>query len=969
MMFFGKNKAANLPADGAQPKRRSVLGMMFNPDIGASLRPLGETTSIFVQLIAMIFAMNGLFPKDHPALKGVAGAKLTLSEILNTAWSGLSFTKAGLPKIALFFAVAGTLAFSVLAVITIFLLMFVGHAHAATSFFTPPDPTNDLAQGWMNFLFKATPLPNYVAQNSASISQYTGVQQALITALSFYSGAILIFAGVILFYHLVSMVVETAHTGVPMGKRANQIWAPIRLVVAIGLLVPVAASGLNCGQYIAIQFAEWGSGLASNVWDKFVTSFAGVSYVSPPAGDVEHLAETIVQIAACTQIYNYNVQTAAFQSPGGSLASDIINQQNIDLSQLSTNDKTGSFFAPATSREHVCGGFIIPNPPPMPAGSLGANVASAVQTVQEQALLDAIQEANTQVNSALFSSPSCSPTAPCFMNPSLQPAFKDIIGDVASKYQTEVSQGVGRAVQNLISVANQGPPGQFSWSELGWVSAGAYLNNIAHTQAEIEAAVRGSLPKMEPPTLGFEYGNADDQITAGLDYAAFMTWANTATDRAPYGGSVAGNAAVAQSCAGQGIFSDLKSFLNNSLKGLKDGDGLVDILFRIADYTAAMNCVWTPQVNAGSTFSLGVQLNSGDPFAAMVRLGHANLNTSYDLLQDIIGGELIGKGALAGVSLIPAITGWASGAGSQNRWINGMRAGTNATTALGNGAIDIIVSLVSFMGLIFFAGGFTLAYFLPLIPFLRFFFNILTWVVMVLESVIMMPLVALAHLNPEGDGLPGANAKNGYFFLFGIMLRPVLMVFGLICGLLIFLTAVAFMNQLYSIAVIGILGVGQSGSVFISRVIFSIFYVVLLYIAANNSFKLIHAFPDHAMAWIGGPSVPSESIGEAQEFTSLGPAISSYAGSSMFSAAKQGANALGQGVLGAVNGGVQPLSGRGGGGRGTNVPPSSQLPPPGGGSGGANPLSGSGQSGAPPLDPTKGPGRVKLNPGTQRPRK
>jgi conjugal transfer/type IV secretion protein DotA/TraY len=47
-----------------------------------------------------------------------------------------------------------------------------------------------------------------------------------------------------------------------MGKRANQIWAPIRLVFAIGLLVPING-GMNSGQYIVIKVAELGSGMAS----------------------------------------------------------------------------------------------------------------------------------------------------------------------------------------------------------------------------------------------------------------------------------------------------------------------------------------------------------------------------------------------------------------------------------------------------------------------------------------------------------------------------------------------------------------------------------------------------------------------------------------------------------------------------------------------------------------------------------
>ena len=208
--------------------------------------------------------------------------------------------------------------FSVLAVLTLFMLLLVGHAHAAsatsgtgpTGFFTTPDPANDLAQNWINFLFKDQPLPNYADQNGVVITQYTDVQQALVTTLAFYSNAILILAAIILFYHLVSMVVETAHHGVVMGKRASQIWAPIRLVVAIGLLVPVERRRIKLRQYVVIQVAEWGSGLASQVWNRFVVA-RNFAYVAPPIPNLHDEAQSIVFINACEYIVNAHVQLAA----------------------------------------------------------------------------------------------------------------------------------------------------------------------------------------------------------------------------------------------------------------------------------------------------------------------------------------------------------------------------------------------------------------------------------------------------------------------------------------------------------------------------------------------------------------------------------------------------------------------------------------------------------------------------------
>ena len=226
--------------------------------------PMSEAIKTFVNLIALIFASNGLFPKDHPALANVPGSSLTVKEIICTAYGQLHFTREGLPKVILFFAVVGCLAFSALATVTAALLLMSNPSHAmsinnpcTTGMFSACS-SNDISVAWIDYLF------NGGTVGGSELGQTQYLQKGLKAALSFYSGAVLVLAGIILMYHLLTMIAETAHTGKPMG-RANQIWAPIRLVVAIGLLVPVASGGLNVGQAITVHVAKWGAGLADHV--------------------------------------------------------------------------------------------------------------------------------------------------------------------------------------------------------------------------------------------------------------------------------------------------------------------------------------------------------------------------------------------------------------------------------------------------------------------------------------------------------------------------------------------------------------------------------------------------------------------------------------------------------------------------------------------------------------------------------
>lgn len=136
-----------------------------------------------------------------------------------------------------------------------------------------------------------------------------GYAAALRVAVGVYSNALLIVASIILLYHLLVMVTETAHQGVVGGKRTNQIWAPIRLVVAIGLLVPLA-SGLNSAQYITLQVIEWGSNMATRVWDTFLAhagSGAGTDPV-PHMPDTGSIAREAAKIGACMHLINLNAR-------------------------------------------------------------------------------------------------------------------------------------------------------------------------------------------------------------------------------------------------------------------------------------------------------------------------------------------------------------------------------------------------------------------------------------------------------------------------------------------------------------------------------------------------------------------------------------------------------------------------------------------------------------------------------------
>lgn len=963
--------------DMNKPRPRSILGTLFNPDIGQSMRPLGEAGDMFITILAMIFVMNGLLPNDHPAASGKPGTKISLTALFRDAHNRLSYDRDGMPKVILFYAVVGCLIFSGLTVLTFVLSLFVGKAHASSlsGFFTVQgqegwkdgsSTITDLALGWLGFLFYDQPMPGCTAQSNQSLCSSHAIQDSLQQVLGYYSEAVLIFAAVILFYHLAAMIIHTAHHGVPMGKNASQIWAPIRLVVAIALLVPIGTPvGLNAGQNLLIQIAGWGSALASNVWQRFVNNVhddLGAPYVlGAPA--VTNIADAVLDMQMCKYFYNYYVQSSQDATNDNRLPP--LTQVDYSSSKVQLNglyDGVSTYYykfgppgAPASNNmiENVCGSIAIPNASFPGIAPASENTAQQLYVAQQTALRGAPPNAYTSLplsaddNSLIGEADHAARILyPCFiaqstevsdpLNPgksfstdsddsdcqhvspsaiatySLLPGMSPLsdgtsddntdsnLSNATGTFSGPASGLIVDALQSdytddLIDAISQVQPpttGLNISTSQGWISAGAYFNNIAQLQADIERSFKSSIPKiLVLPTATSIAAAGASTSDGGVDSGGSDYFTQTAKAMARFHGWLEkSNVAIANTTSIDVPTADgtcnmtVKRAFGAEVQALKDaltthhGEGKdpIDYFFRVMDHLAAAECIWKEEKD--NTFTLGLgsdAFSTTNPLAAIAHFGHANLNMAYSLFGVMLGGS-VGKDVSNSLATL-----------SGNTALKAL-----FSTAGGIGAL--LASMSQLFGLVFFLIGFTLAFFLPLLPFIVFFFHSVGWIVLVLEGIVMMPLVALAHLNPEGEGLPGAKATVAYSFIFSIMLRPVLMIFGLICSLLVFMSAVFLLNTLFQTAAISA-GGASNGHVTMARIIFTVMYVILLYIAAKNSFKLIGMFPDHAMQWMGQQAKTGPGMGEPDNLGAVLTTASGWAGEKLATGADRMAGHVGKG--------------------------------------------------------------------------
>ncbi len=166
-------------------------------------------------------------------------------------------------------------------------------------------------------------------------------------------------------------------------------------------------------------------------------------------------------------------------------------------------------------------------------------------------------------------------------------------------------------------------------------------------------------------------------------------------------------------------------------------------------------------------------------------------------------------------------------------------------------AWPVLDGFVTLMLTAMLVAGLVLAYLLPAIPFIHFLFGILTWLITVIEALLAITVLCAAHVTREdADSLMTRSTRLGWLFLPGLVLRPVLMVFGLILGYFAFKAVIALMNAVW--VPLMQTAHAEAGASPLGFLAMLAIYTIVAYAACNTAFKLIDLLPQHILTWIGG---------------------------------------------------------------------------------------------------------------------
>lgn len=856
---------------------RQILKIAILPGIIPRTRELMSGGFGYIAFyIAHIFWSVRLLPPGHPYLSTANMGRFGISHVTSEAWRSVVRGQRHLDQIVIFMVIMLGIAILFVQFCFLGMAIFSQAAHAlpplpAGGFLGTANPDNDVAFVMLDYVFGIPPdgathfFGSCVAQQ---IDCFTDnplpvpsgdfpypYHYGLHAMLQIYSVGLLVIAMVIFSYFAVTIILETAESGTPFGRRFNALWAPVRMVLALALLIPIA-NGLNAAQYIVLYAAKWGSGLATNGWNIFVTDALNMGHsimgdpvelvANPSTPPVNSFVQFATVLAACkfAEASGVNPRDVeayvvfpkatgpASRAPliGLTYANALLRSNYDDIYYVFgvyDQDSSGNplYSSYPGQVKPVCGELVLKITDVDDAFSPGSQymleqyhrlvtimwmdimgLGAWGSTMPIRTMGYGFVRRNFPDDIRWTASGS-----PDRQDEAYPLATSQDLEEARQYYEDEIELAIANAI--ALQVAS---PVWTTMSDYGWGGAGIWYNNVARLNGTIVSAVY-SMPSVRKYPEIMEYVSRQRQAAKESGNGAEKYNPELAT--------------------GKSInFTDPKGYI--SAYSLYQAMNLWEGAH--SSVPVGGSNVFLDTINmifgTGALFQMSDNTNI-HPLAALVALGRSLLEASLRNL----GGA--------------AIAGLAGGFANIFREFE----------PLGK-TLSVASSFALQVGMLGLSMGFLLFYVLPFIPFLYFFFAVGGWVKGIFESMVAVPLWALAHIRIDGQSMPGDAARGGYFMIFEIFLRPLLIVFGLLAAITIYAAQVKVLNEIWPLVTSNLAGFDSIASKLLpqdevggidyyrglaDRFFFTVMYAVVVYMLGMSSFKLIDTIPGKIMRWLG----------------------------------------------------------------------------------------------------------------------
>lgn len=616
----------------------------------------------------------------------------------------------------------------------------------------------------------------------------------------------------LLSYNMVIAVTSTANDGQVFGRNASALWAPVRCIVAVALLIPLPTS-YNASQHLVAHMTNAGTAAASFFWsetaDAIIDQRLNLGAVDNRSKD-EQLIGDIWRLEFCRSAFNHEVAKA-----GGNIIPVTRRVTEINKAPAISYDAAdpaacGLIVTPSNSRA-------IERLTNRAGRGTYDEYADSLRTILEGVATSIGQATDDIVAKASAREPQSfrelTPELEAWKAghaASLEKLFGGL--DLSDDLKEDVVDGVDYRFAPLGLTESPDVTISNSMKNAGWINAGFYYQIVARISSDTSSVI-GNLPVVS-------YGNlisaSGDSSGAGLNQlmrgSGGFLW---------------------------GLFSDEEDDAQELLQEIQ-GTYAAGLLWldQMAQSGGLRNVSLNRRVLGDQVSEAEAYMPTATDLSSSIEILNPSTANQFDPLVSLIalGQTLItlSAAAIAGLSAVSSVP----------------FVGGGAETLAG-----LIGWMVSGVGVL----GSTIAFVLPLIPTVVWVLAIASFLISVVVAVFAAPLWAVSHLTLEGEGLGGRSARRGYMMLLSLLLTPTLMVLGLMAGMTLFRIVGTLMNGGIYLALSGSQALG-GGALGVSWW-FGIFAMLVLVIATymvviERSFSLIMGLPQAVLSvvdgWLGG---------------------------------------------------------------------------------------------------------------------
>lgn len=678
--------------------------------------------------------------------------------------------------------------------LVLLLALAAGVAHADSSLGTPLNqfspPAGDTSVDFMREVFGSI-----VGMISSGGNLQTGQADGVLgSMMKVFNSAVLFLGMLFVGYTTVKGTVDSAHDGEILGKKMSSIWIPLRTVGGTALLLPLG-SGYSLIQIGILWLALQGVGVADAVWKAAIEQINRDNMISRPMiPDSRPLAANILKFEVCAAAMNKQFQDSGRSTRIQPASANQVLTNTGEVLNYDVFDAVPAVGAYTTTQNFSNTQYTVTSYQWKANDNSYLNPVVCGGISWKQSWEASAGNSNTKVIKAPIMAAHAQ--AVQSMIQELQPVAAQIVAGqkpatgAIDRAANNYENALRNAAKNAVSQTNDRARSDFlqAAKDGGWIFAGTWYNHIVKMNDVMQSTLNG-LPTSEPI-----------DITDKETKDALQTY--------------------------QDAMAAADEYTRNRV------DGIRQVYYNQTDVRA-------PQQGEGAWEYVRKLISA--PFMGAINLmtqSIAGSNLNHMSQMKSFGDTIVGTGE----ALLAAMAGATGVANS---------AAAKATVGLAfdvGAVIQFLSGLVTTLTIALFFFGAVLSTYVPMIPFITWMTSVVNWFVLALESVIAGPLFAVAHVHPDGDDAVG-KAGQGYMMILSLVMRPSLMLFGLIGGMLLTQPVVGLINIAFMTVVAGVQADSTTGIV--SFFAYVAIYVTVMTTVVHIVFSLVHWIPDNILRWVG----------------------------------------------------------------------------------------------------------------------